>query len=167
MNTARMGWPWRPRLHVLRIVVLMFCTWEFSRPGCRSDLGIATSVSGMGWDDASNRRTGTLCLGRWCLRDRQVERASQQLCFATRAFCSGPKKAGSRQSRFSGVYWHRRHQKFEVRLWFQGRSHFVGGYFSNDTEAACAFDAKLRGNVHRSCAIEEILELSDEGGGIL
>ncbi|CAE7948084.1 unnamed protein product, partial [Symbiodinium sp. KB8] len=84
-----------------------------------------------------------LCLGRWCLRDRQAERASQQLFFATRASCSRPKKAGSHQSRFNGVYWYRWRQRFRVSVWFQGRSHFAG-YFSNDTEAACASDAKLR-----------------------
>ncbi|CAE7727060.1 unnamed protein product, partial [Symbiodinium sp. CCMP2456] len=69
-------------------------------------------------------RTETLCLVRWCLRDR-------------------PKKAGSCQSTFNGVHWHRRHQRFQARVCFEGRCHYTG-YFSNDTEAACAFDAKLR-----------------------
>ena len=64
LNTARMGWPWRPRLQVLRIVVLMFCTWEVSRPGRRSDLGMATSVSGMGCDDAELSVSRSLVLAR-------------------------------------------------------------------------------------------------------
>ena len=74
---------------------------------------------------------------------RQAERASQQLCFATRAFCSRPKKADSRKSRFNGVSWDMRHQTFHVRVWFQGKYHSAG-FFSNDSEAGYAFDAKLR-----------------------
>ena len=59
----------------------------------------------------------------------RARRASQQLRYAT--------------SRFNGVYWNKKLQKFRAGVKFEGVQHYAG-YFTNEAEAAYSFDAKLR-----------------------
>jgi hypothetical protein len=54
-------------------------------------------------------------------------------------------------SRYRGVSWHERSSRWEVRVWGNGRQHFVGS-FLDELDAARAYDRailKLRGQVGR------------------
>ncbi|CAE7864905.1 unnamed protein product, partial [Symbiodinium sp. KB8] len=65
----------------------------------------------------------------FCLRDKQATRATQQL--------------RSGKSRFNGVSWHKPTQKFQVHVWHEQKLIRLR-LFLNETEAARAFDVKLR-----------------------
>ena len=64
----------------------------------------------------------------------------------------GPAVVAKGSSSYRGVSWHERSQRWEVRVWGNGRQHFIGS-FVDEVEAARAYDRailRLRGQDARS-----------------
>ena len=131
--------PGLARLPILCMGFALFYAWESKLHGNRhkEDMDLAVCVSRFGLSGLRSARTGSLIgcteqpgrLCRLCRRERQAE--------------TGSYLQSSGTNRFTGVYWLKSRQKFQALVWFNGKVHYAG-VFENATEAAFAFDAKLR-----------------------
>ena len=90
----------------------------------------------------------------FCLRDTQAQRDFEHLRFGT--------------SLFNGVHWDRRLQKFRARVRHQHKL-INAGCFLNESEAACAFDEKLRSICNDPVRLKKSLNFptDQESGSII
>ena len=98
----------------------------------------------------------------WCVKDFRNSKIALQSCQPTgirpTPFCSWRYVAAGG---FTGVSWDKKAQKYTVRVWFEKKTHCVG-FFEDATEAARAYDARLRALCHDGVRLKKSLNFPSQ-----